>query len=363
MSPVPPASLLAPETIARLADLARDSEPTDGWPGRQWDLLREAGVLRWTVPAEFGGLAVDTSTLMQGYLALARSCLTTAFVLTQRNGACQRIAQSPNSQLRQSLLPQLARGEIFATVGISHLTTSRQHHGTPAVECRQSAEGFTLTGEIPWVTGAAHAQFIVTGGTLSDGRQVLVAVPTATRGVSVAPPVQLLALTGSSTSPVLLDHVLLDARWIVQPPVHNVMQQGAGVSTGSLSTSALAAGVSLAAIEALEVEAGRRPLLEPVAQSLRYELEQLQNDLLTLSESEVCGVPTGANESVRTRANSLVLRSTQALMAAAKGAGFVRGHFAERAAREALFFLVWSCPQPVVSANLREFAGLSGEAT
>ena len=74
--------------------------------------------------------------------------------------------------------------------------------------------------------------------------------------------------------------------------------------------------------------------------------------------------PSGAGssspsaESIRGRANSLALRSTQALLTASKGAGFVAGHFAERAVREALFFLVWSCPQPVVDAALRELAGV-----
>jgi hypothetical protein len=54
-----------------------------------------------------------------------------------------------------------------------------------------------------------------------------------------------------------------------------------------------------------------------------------------------------------------VLRATQAQLAASKGAGFVRGHPAERAVREAMFFLVWSCPQPVLAAALREFACLA----
>ena len=49
-------------------------------------------------------------------------------------------------------------------------------------------------------------------------------------------------------------------------------------------------------------------------------------------------------------------RATQADLAASKGAGFVAGHPAERAVREALFFLVWSCPQPVLAAALRGFA-------
>jgi hypothetical protein len=59
---------------------------------------------------------------------------------------------------------------------------------------------------------------------------------------------------------------------------------------------------------------------------------------------------------VRESANSLVLRITQAWLAASKGAGFVSGHPAELAVREAMFFLVWSCPRPVVEANLRELS-------
>jgi hypothetical protein len=56
-----------------------------------------------------------------------------------------------------------------------------------------------------------------------------------------------------------------------------------------------------------------------------------------------------------------VLRAAQSYLAASKGAGFVSGHPAERAVREAMFFLVWSCPQPVVSAALREFACVIGD--
>ena len=62
---------------------------------------------------------------------------------------------------------------------------------------------------------------------------------------------------------------------------------------------------------------------------------------------------------LRRRANSLALRASQAALAAAKGAGYVVGHPAGRWCREALFFLVWSCPAPVVQANLCELAGIA----
>jgi hypothetical protein len=80
----------------------------------------------------------------------------------------------------------------------------------------------------------------------------------------------------------------------------------------------------------------------------------LRDELLTAAQPESCGSIGNVNERLRTRANSLVLRSTQVLLAASKGAGYVASHRAGRLAQEALFFLVWSCPQPVVTANLQE---------
>jgi alkylation response protein AidB-like acyl-CoA dehydrogenase len=64
-------------------------------------------------------------------------------------------------------------------------------------------------------------------------------------------------------------------------------------------------------------------------------------------------------DELRARANSLALRATQGALTAAKGSGYVLGHPAGRWCREALFFLVWSCPQPVVAAALCELAGLA----
>jgi hypothetical protein len=88
--------------------------------------------------------------------------------------------------------------------------------------------------------------------------------------------------------------------------------------------------------------------------ALRSEHDQLLGDLLAVAR----GVSACSKESIRQRANSLVVRASQAALAAAKGSGYVIGHPAGRWCREALFFLVWSCPQPVAAANMCELAGL-----
>lgn len=357
-----PAPFDTPEFEALLADLssrAADVDQQGTWPEWQFSRLAEEGVLGWVIPIEYGGSEIDPEMLIFGYERLATACLTTTFILTQRNGACQRIAGCDNDQLKAELLPDLCAGRLFATVGVSHLTTSRQHLSQPAVQVKPSGDSFVLNGQIPWVTGAKPADYVVTGGTCEDGRQVLMALPTKLGGVTMHDPAPLLALDGSLTGSIGLEDVQVDQRYLLAGPVEGVMKQGQGGGTGSVATSALAVGLSGRSIALLMQESDRRPDLKDVVDPFAAEWSNLRFDLYSAARGEATPeTPHLTSESIRQRANSLALRSTQALLAATKGAGFVSGHPAERGIREAMFFLVWSCPQPIVTAALREFACL-----
>ena len=327
------------------------------WPADSLRLCGDYGVFRWFLPRAWGGFEWSDQDLIRGYLRLSAASLTTAFIITQRSSACRWLVAGDSDAARDRWLPGLASGELFATVGISHLTTSRRHLARPVLAVKETQHGFLLDGLSPWVTGSRHADVIVTGGVLPTGQQVLLAVPTDTPGVTVAAPVALLALTGSQTGEVRFDQVHVDKTMLLAGPAESVMTGRTGTGTGGLATSALAVGVSSAAIEYLDHEAANRVNLQAAAASLREDLRALETDLLALAD----GKPVCSNEDVRARANSLALRSTQATLTAAKGSGYVRGHPAGRWCREALFFLVWSCPQPVANAALCELAGLSDD--
>jgi alkylation response protein AidB-like acyl-CoA dehydrogenase len=166
-----------------------------------------------------------------------------------------------------------------------------------------------------------------------------------------------MALNASQTGSVRLERVQIGDRFLIAGPIEQVMKRGKAGGAGSLATSALAAGLARSALDRLRAEAEQRPDLLESYEPLAAELERLSADLReALASGESSSDPRLSAEAVRGRANSLVLRATQAHLAASKGAGYVRGHAAERAVREAMFFLVWSCPQPVLSAALREFA-------
>lgn len=348
-----------------LASLAPNYRTIDDWPSESLAACAGAGVFRWFLPpmtaeseaskeAEpIGGMGWSEADQVRGYLRLAAADLTTTFVITQFIGACKRIATSDNSVPKQRYLRELLAGRLFATVGISHLTTSSRHLGTPALQAVRDGVGFRLNGMSPWVTGGSAADLIVLAATLNDGQELLAAVPTDSPGVVCGPGTELVALSASRTDRVTLTNVFVPPEMLIAGPMHGVMKSGSGAGTGGLQTSTLAAGVSRAAVDYLLAESLKRDDLKASAEQLDQQTTALCESLIAAASGQACD----AGE-LRGRANRLVMRTTQAAMTAAKGAGYVATHPVGRWCREALFFLVWSCPQPVANEHLCELAGI-----
>jgi alkylation response protein AidB-like acyl-CoA dehydrogenase len=297
------------------------------------------------LPLDAGGTAATEPARLATLTAIAEVCLTTALALSQWAAAC-RIVEGGDDAIRLAWLPPLARGEALTTVGISQLTTSRRHLGKAVLNAREDADGWRLDGLCPWVTGADSVDTIVTGAATIDGGQRFFVVETATDGLTVEPPMAMLALSGSRTSAVRLAGV--------RPAAVIAPTGGNGARTGGLATSALAIGATRASVTVIADEAAQRPDLGPIAEQLAAEAASLA---ARLDRAAHAGIDRDDRDRLRADANSLVVRAAQAALVACKGAGFVEGHPAERLVREAMFFLVWSCPQSVAQAAICDLAG------
>src|SRR5262249_50738892 len=150
----------------------------------------------------------------------------------------------------------------------------------------ETALGYRLDGYSPWVTGAIHADTIVTGAVLEDGQQILMALPTRLPGVSVPPPPRLVGLSASDTGEVHLDGVELGREWLLAGPAENVMRMGVGAGTGGLQTSTLAIGLATAALDYLEQESAARPDLAGPTAEMRRDAQVLEERLLALAGGE-----------------------------------------------------------------------------
>ena len=340
--------------------LSPKADQSGEWPAEALRLFGESGVYEWFVKPHHGGQGWNEEAITRGYLTLSEAFLSATFILTQRVGACRRIEASKNDALKSILLPDLVSGKAFATVGISHLTTSRRHLGRPILTAERADGGYLLNGYAPWVTGAERAEHVVVGAVLVEegeptNLELLVAAPTDAKGVRTPEPFSMVSLTSSRTGPIELDHVFVPDELVVGGPTEEVMKTGVGARPGGPQTSALAMGSARAAIRLLEAEAERRPDLVEACEALLEEYAEVLEDLMAAAR----GTPSCSGESLRQRANSLVLRASQAALTATKGAGYLAEAPAGRYCREALFFLVWSCPAPVQNANLCELAGLA----
>ncbi len=328
----------------KLRSIAEETGETSHWNPGPFRLFREYGVFQWFTPKAYGGVEWNDSQILAGYVELAASCLTSTFVLTQRSAAVSRIVKGNNLNLKQRVLPNLSQGDIHATIGISHLTTSHQHHTKPALQARVDTDGLVVRGFSPWVTAAEHADWLVVAASmeLEPEQQVMFAVPRQHAGVFVDPPVNLLALSSSRTGSVQFDDCRIPHDCIIDGPNDRIISGGGG-KTGGLQTSALALGHAWQSLNFLSAQSQRRESLRPTVASLVSQWQALYQQLIELSAD---------SEGLRLGANQLVMTTTQAAMIAAKGAGFVAGHPVGRWCREALFFLVWSCPQNVANAQL-----------
>lgn len=346
------------------------------WPQASWDAIVRSGVLKWLPPSRYGGDELAPVDLLAGYCEIARHCLTTAFILSQREAATRYLLRGGNEALIERFARELVTGRLHVTLGISQLTTSRQH-GAPAMSAIREGNGYSLTGTMPWVTAADRTDAILVGATLSDSRQILALVDCKSPGLKIGPPLELLAVRGSRTAEVRCDDVKVSDSQIAAGPVVNVMATLKG-GTGGLETSALALGLVAGCRDWLNEEMAKtkRTYIAEWIGCIDGEQRRLITRMSVLSsnaeasgksaaKSDLPVSPTviesqgniDAAAMLRSEANHLALRAADTILAVAKGAGFVAPHPAERFVRQARFFLVWSCPKPALESTVSRIWG------
>ncbi len=334
----------------KLAKLATHYDLTGEWPVQSLDHLTQAGAWTWVIPQPFGGMGLDPLLQTQAYEAVAAGCMSSLLILTQRDGACEFIAESDNEPLKADLLPKLAAGEIMTSVGISQLTTSHQT-GRPALTATPNGSGFVLHGFSPWVTGAKECQYLVIGALLPDGRQVLLTVPTDLPGVVIDPPMQLMAMQCTLTSEVHFKDAVVDARYVLRGPGQRILASRSTVKPLVVAT----AGIGLAGtmVRLIESQAGKAsgPLAE-MAEELSARYHALRDRLMTFAASLLEPGQEVPKTEIRVGVNDLLVRLAAGVLTFAKGSGLLRQRDAQRLVREAMFFLVWSAPEEVRTKTL-----------
>lgn len=343
------------ELTARLAGLAPRYDATGGWPQKSLEAFGAAGGWPFAVPRAWGGDGLTAGQQLEVYQAIARGDVSVALIITQRDGAIDLIASGDNETLKRELLPRYARGQRFTTVGISQITTSRQG-GKPAMTVTPTGDELIFSGVMPWATGADHADEIVAAGVTADGAQVLASMPVDAPGVSVEAPVQLMALQSSRTSLVRCDRVRVARERLIRGPRDNVLARRSPVK--NWVTSSVGCGLAAGMLDRIRARRDQTPAdLLRTADHMEARLAEIRAQLMTYAAGDA-DVDKTEVDAVRVSINDLLIRLSGIMMTIVKGSGYLTTDPAQRLAREALFFCVWSAPDAIRTATASRLAGM-----
>ncbi|MBC7785302.1 MAG: acyl-CoA/acyl-ACP dehydrogenase [Burkholderiales bacterium] len=333
------------QVLTAISQRATENDIAAAWPQVDLDELAAIGAMRWAIGRAYGGDDLDALELHDRYELIASASLATALVLSQRDTAAGYLEASTNDDLKNDLLPKLARNELWTTIGISHLTTSTQS-GT--LIATPEAGGYVIDGTIPWATGGTQSQFVVAGAKTTGSEQLIFALPVDRPGVTRQQPIKLATLAAAPTGAILCQNVKIETALVIAGPAERALAK----RTKSLPIGQVFAALGLT-----------RTAMTLIAQidlpSAAATLEALQRQFGELSESvrqansimiERHDLQTGPL--LRSECNSLAIRAAHAAVTLYKGAGLRVDHPAQRLARECLFLLVWSSPMSVMDRNL-----------
>lgn len=331
-------------TLAAIDGRATANDLDAAWPADDIADLMAVGANKWAVPAEFGGEDVPALLLQERYEYIAEASLATALIITQRDAAIGFIEVSGNESLRAKLLPKLARNELWTTIGISHLTTSRLSN---ALQAEHVDGGLILNGMIPWSTGAGHSDFIVAGAKVQNGDPVIFALPAKHPGVLIRDPMRLAALSAAHTCAVECRDVRIDRELLLAGPSGDAMTaRTRSVHIGQAFAALGLTRAALALIDQVQSESAQTTF-----SVLNQQFEELRHAARSANE-KFDGHDKQTGPLLRSELNNLALRTTHAAITLYKGASLRLDHPAQRLAREAMFLLVWSSPAAVVDRNL-----------
>ena len=306
------------------------------------------GVLGAGVSKEHGGSGGDVTDSIRAIADISKHSLAAGFVLWGHRAYIELLLQSPNPALREMLLPDLIAGRVAGATGLSNAMKILAGLEELQVNARPRADGFALTGKLPWVTNLRPQGFQVAAAVAHEGGNGVFIASLAhdDPGLVRSADLDLMALRASNTAAVSIADVQIYADRVIHPDASISLPAGrpaflglqCGMSIGLAQRALHEARSSLVA--------GRNTLAEPVAELSRA-LAILERDLLEGLRGDTLRTRPEVLFQIRIALADVVMRSVGLELQSVGGKAYLAGPGAGfgRRWREAAFI-------PVVTPSL-----------
>ena len=202
------ADAIAHFAATQLAPRAKETDQQEISTARYIPLLAELGIMGMNLPEQWGGPGVSPTAMILSLVEIARSCAATASMVGAHYLATDSILIGGDDDLRARYLPDAASG---AKLGAFALTEPRAGSNPADMATRAQRQGgsYRLTGVKHFISNAGDAGFMVVYAKTDPaaGHKGISAfvVDTATPGLSISSPEQLMGIRGAHAFEVALD--------------------------------------------------------------------------------------------------------------------------------------------------------------
>jgi len=242
--------------------------------------LAKANVLRVGISPELGGSGGNLADAVEVLAEVASHSLAAAFVFWGQRAFIEYLLHSPNTVLRDGLLPALLSGELAGATGLSNAMKFLSGIEALQVRGRTSDTGWSLTGRLHWVTNLRKSGFVVAAAIDDEagGPPFVLAIPGALAGLQRSADLQLMGLQSSNTAALALEQVEVDRDWLLHEDARAFLPAVRPAFLGL--QCGMAIGLARRALQEVEahLQDDRSILLEPL-QDCRQQLAQTVSEL------------------------------------------------------------------------------------
>ncbi len=176
-----------------------------------------ANVLRVGVSPQLGGSGGTLADTLEVMASVASHSLASAFVFWGQRAFIEYLLQSPNSALRERLLPDLLSGQLAGATGLSNAMKFLSGIEALQVRARTEPNGWCLNGRLHWVTNLRKSGFVVAAAIEREegGAPFVLAIPDSRPGLQRSDDLVLMGLQSSNTAALDLNDVRVSQDWLL----------------------------------------------------------------------------------------------------------------------------------------------------
>jgi len=234
----------------RVAPRADEIDRTGEYPVDMYELLKELGLFRLPLPAEFGGMGSVVASCV-ALEELGRVCYNTAYLLLVQWGPVNAILHGGSTEQKARLLPGLADGRLRAGFSLTEPQSGSDLSGIRTY-AKPEGDGYRINGAKIWSTNTAVSDFVLVAAKMGDADRGAInffIVECDRPGFTIGKSESKMGARGVPSSSLYFDNVLIPAENILGEEGKGFKQVAEALNASRPLIAARAVGLAQGALD------------------------------------------------------------------------------------------------------------------